>query len=114
MKRQLGVPKPRVVRLGVVTPDAAFVVERTRKGWRDGREQILHQEILGQDAQDRREAVRDRGINTCAAWMQRQERFAKRAQVAFLLEPTPIDDMARVAVEVGVIPQKSTDFIPSC
>jgi len=36
----------------------------------------------------------------------------KGAQVAFLLEPTPIDDMARVAFAGGVMPQKSTDFYP--
>jgi uncharacterized protein (DUF1015 family) len=34
------------------------------------------------------------------------------AQVAFLLDPTPIDDMARVAFSGGVMPQKSTDFYP--
>ena len=34
------------------------------------------------------------------------------AQVAFLLEPTPIDEMARVAFSGGVMPQKSTDFYP--
>jgi uncharacterized protein (DUF1015 family) len=34
------------------------------------------------------------------------------AQVAFLLEPTPIDDMARIAFAGGVMPQKSTDFYP--
>jgi uncharacterized protein (DUF1015 family) len=34
------------------------------------------------------------------------------AQVAFLLEPTPIEDMARIAFAGGVMPQKSTDFYP--
>jgi len=33
-------------------------------------------------------------------------------QIAFLLEPTPIDDMARIAFSGGVMPQKSTDFYP--
>jgi len=33
-------------------------------------------------------------------------------QVAFLLEPTPIDEMARVAFAGGVMPQKATDFYP--
>ena len=36
----------------------------------------------------------------------------KGALLAFLLEPTPIDDMARVAFAGGVMPQKSTDFYP--
>ena len=36
----------------------------------------------------------------------------KGAQVAFLLDPTPMDDMARIAFGGGVMPQKSTDFYP--
>ena len=60
------------------------------------------------------EAVREekyiqyvRGMDAAAA-----EVREKGAQVAFLLEPTPIDDMARVAFGGGVMPQKSTDFYP--
>ncbi len=59
------------------------------------------------------EAVRDekyikyvRGIDAAAAEVQ------AGAQVAFLLEPTPIEDMARIAFAGGVMPQKSTDFYP--
>ena len=48
-----------------------------------------------------------RGIDAAAA-----EVRERGAQVAFLLEPTPIDDMARVAFAGGVMPQKSTDFYP--
>jgi uncharacterized protein (DUF1015 family) len=33
-------------------------------------------------------------------------------QIAFLLEPTGIDDVARIAFGGGVMPQKSTDFYP--
>ena len=62
----------------------------------------------------REEAVREekyiqyvRGMDAAAA-----EVREKGAQVAFLLEPTPIDDMARVAFGGGVMPQKSTDFYP--
>ena len=36
----------------------------------------------------------------------------KGAQAAFLLEPTPIEDMANVAFGGGVMSQKSTDFYP--
>ena len=39
-------------------------------------------------------------------------RQAKGAQVAFLLEPTPVNDMARIAFSGGVMPQKSTDSYP--
>jgi len=34
------------------------------------------------------------------------------AQVAFLLRPTSIEDVARVSFSGGVMPQKSTDFYP--
>ena len=47
-----------------------------------------------------------RGIDAAAAEVEHG------AQVAFLLEPTPIDDMARIAFSGGVMPQKSTDFYP--
>jgi uncharacterized protein (DUF1015 family) len=34
------------------------------------------------------------------------------ARLAFLLEATAIEDVARVAFSGGVMPQKSTDFYP--
>jgi uncharacterized protein (DUF1015 family) len=34
------------------------------------------------------------------------------AQIAFLLEPTSVEDVARIAFSGGVMPQKSTDFYP--
>jgi len=34
------------------------------------------------------------------------------AQVAFLLRPTAIEDVARISFSGGVMPQKSTDFYP--
>jgi uncharacterized protein (DUF1015 family) len=48
-----------------------------------------------------------RGMETAVA-----EVREKGAQAAFVLEPTPIDDMARIAFGGGVMPQKSTDFYP--
>ena len=48
-----------------------------------------------------------RGIDAAVA-----EVREKGAQAAFLLEPTPIEDMARIAFAGGVMPQKSTDFYP--
>ena len=75
---------------------------------------VLHTEILGGLLGISEEAVRDekyityvRGIDAAVA-----EVREKGAQVAFLLEPTPIDDMARIAFAGGVMPQKSTDFYP--
>jgi uncharacterized protein (DUF1015 family) len=48
-----------------------------------------------------------RGIDAAVA-----EVRERGAQIAFLLEPTPIEDMARIAFAGGVMPQKSTDFYP--
>jgi uncharacterized protein (DUF1015 family) len=74
---------------------------------------VLHQDVLGGLLGINEEAVRDerhikyvRGIDAAAA------EVAGGAQVAFLLEPTPIDDMAKIAFAGGVMPQKSTDFYP--
>jgi uncharacterized protein (DUF1015 family) len=74
---------------------------------------VLHHDVLGGLLGVSVEAVRDeryikyvRGIDAAAA------EVAAGAQVAFLLEPTPIEDMARIAFAGGVMPQKSTDFYP--
>ena len=97
----------------MVTASGALLLTRPRK---DGELDVpvLHQEILGEWLGIGEEAVREekyihyvRGIDAAAA-----EVRERGAQVAFLLEPTPIDDMARVAFAGGVMPQKSTDFYP--
>jgi uncharacterized protein (DUF1015 family) len=101
------------VRIGLVAASRAYVLERTR---RDGELDVpvLHAEILGGLLGISEESVRDeryityvRGIDAAVA-----EVREKGAQAAFLLEPTPIDDMARIAFAGGVMPQKSTDFYP--
>jgi uncharacterized protein (DUF1015 family) len=75
---------------------------------------VLHSEVLTGLLEVTDEAVRDeayityvRGADVAVA-----EVREKGAQVAFLLEPTPIEDMARIAFDGGVMPQKSTDFFP--
>ena len=75
---------------------------------------ILHQELLGGLLGINEEAVRNekhikyvRGAEAAIAEVKQ-----KGAQVAFLLDPTPMDDMARIAFGGGVMPQKSTDFYP--
>jgi uncharacterized protein (DUF1015 family) len=113
LKRELSAPKPQSVRIGVVTADAAHLIERPRAaGELDV--PVLHAEVLGGMLGVSEEAVREekyityvRGMDAAIA-----EVREKGAQVAFLLEPTPIGDMARVAFGGGVMPQKSTDFYP--
>jgi uncharacterized protein (DUF1015 family) len=101
------------VHIGLVAASRAYVLERAR---RDGELDVpvLHTEILGGFLGITEEAVRDerhityvRGIESAVA-----EVREKGAQAAFLLEPTPIEEMARIAFAGGVMPQKSTDFYP--
>jgi uncharacterized protein (DUF1015 family) len=101
-----------VVRIGVAMAGGTHWLERPR---REGELDVpvLHQEILGGLLGISEESVRDekyiryvRGAEAAVAEVK------KGAQVAFLLEPTPIDDMARIAFGGGVMPQKSTDFYP--
>jgi uncharacterized protein (DUF1015 family) len=75
---------------------------------------VLHHDVLGGLLGISEEAVRDekyikyvRGIDAAAAEVEQHG-----ADVAFLLEPTPIEEMARIAFAGGVMPQKSTDFYP--
>ena len=113
LKRELSMPARESVRIGVVSYAEIALLTRPRKeGELDV--PVLHQEILGKWLGISEEAVREekyiqyvRGIDAAVA-----EVREKGAPVAFLLEPTPIDDMARVAFEGGVMPQKSTDFYP--
>jgi uncharacterized protein (DUF1015 family) len=101
------------VRIGLVAASRAYVLERERhEGELDV--PVLHTEILGGLLGISEESVRDeryityvRGIDAAVA-----EVREKGAQAAFLLEPTPIEEMARIAFAGGVMPQKSTDFYP--
>ncbi len=106
-------PEPSRVRIGVLTANRRVTLERPRQ---DGELDvpILHRELLAGGLGIGEEAVRDekhiryvRGIDAAAA-----EVSEHGAQVAFLLEATPIEDMARIAFAGGVMPQKSTDFYP--
>jgi uncharacterized protein (DUF1015 family) len=108
-----GGASPDTVRIGLVAASRAYVLERDR---RDGELDVpvLHTEILGGLLGISEEAVRDerhityvRGVDAAVA-----EVREKGAQAAFLLEPTPIEEMARIAFAGGVMPQKSTDFYP--
>jgi len=75
---------------------------------------ILHEHLLGGALGIGEDAVREekhiryvRGLEPAVTAVE-----TGAAQVAFLLEPTPIGEMARIAFSGGVMPQKSTDFYP--
>ncbi len=113
LKQEMASPAPQSVRFGVVTAKYALLLSRLRKeGELDV--PVLHREILDKWLGIGEEAVRDekyiqyvRGMDAAAA-----EVRDHGAQMSFLLDPTPIDDMGRVAFASGVMPQKSTDFYP--
>jgi uncharacterized protein (DUF1015 family) len=112
LKHRLAASDPKLVQIGVLAEGEARLMQRARKeGQLDV--PVLHHDVLGGLLGVSEEAVRDeryikyvRGIDAAAA------EVAAGAQVAFLLEPTPIEDMARIAFAGGVMPQKSTDFYP--
>jgi len=113
LKHELGEPTPQSVRIGVVAKEGVWVLSRPRaEGELDV--PVLHHEILSGWLGIDEEAVREernisyiRGIDAAMAEVREHG-----AQAAFLMEPTPIHDMARIAFSGGVMPQKSTDFYP--
>jgi uncharacterized protein (DUF1015 family) len=75
---------------------------------------VLHKMLLGGVLGISEEAVRAeknlhymRGLDKAIEAARRGE-----AQIAFLLRPTSIEDVARISFSGGVMPQKSTDFYP--
>jgi uncharacterized protein (DUF1015 family) len=104
---------PTLVRIGMVTASGANLLTRPRVA-HELDVPVLHSEVLTGLLGVTEEAVRDESYITYFRGMDMAiaEVREKDAQVAFLLEPTPIEDMARIAFDGGVMPQKSTDFFP--
>ena len=75
---------------------------------------VLHERLLAKALGIGEEAVRDethlryiRGLDAAIA-----EARGGAAQIAFLLRPTSIEQVADTSFSGGVMPQKSTDFYP--
>jgi uncharacterized protein (DUF1015 family) len=75
---------------------------------------VLHERLLAKALGIGEEAVRDekhlryvRGIDAAL-----EEARKGAAQIAFLLKPTSVDQVAKTSFAGGVMPQKSTDFYP--
>ena len=88
------------------------LTERDARGELDVR--ILHERLLGKVLGIGEEAVRDekhlryiRGIDAAV-----EEARKGTAQIAFLLKPTSVQQVADTSFGGGVMPQKSTDFYP--
>jgi uncharacterized protein (DUF1015 family) len=106
---------PGKVCIGIVASGSSnlYVIERDRApGELDVR--VLHDRLLSGFLGISEESVRDekhlkyiRGIEPAV-----QEVRQGGAQIAFLLQPTPIEQVGEVSFGGGVMPQKSTDFYP--
>jgi uncharacterized protein (DUF1015 family) len=75
---------------------------------------VLHRRLIGGVLGIGEEAVREernlryvRGLDTAIELVR-----SGSAQMAFLLKPTPIEEVADISFSGGVMPQKSTDFYP--
>jgi len=113
LKRALAKPDKALVRIGIVTVAGQHLLERPRA---DGELDVpvLHKDILGgllgiseEDVKAEKHIQYVRGVDAAVAEVRQGD-----AEVAFILEATPIEDMARIAFAGGVMPQKSTDFYP--
>jgi uncharacterized protein (DUF1015 family) len=113
LKQVFRSPAPDRIRIGLALASGEIrLYERDRKaGELDVR--VLHEELLGGMLGISEEAVREqkhieyvRGLDAACA------RVREGAQMAFLLEPVTIQQVADVAFSGGVMPQKSTDFYP--
>ena len=101
------------VTIGAAIGNQLFLLEsKAPAGELDVR--VLHERLLGKALGIGEEAVRDekhlryiRGIEAAV-----EEAKKGTAQIAFLLKPTSVDQVAETSFAGGVMPQKSTDFYP--
>jgi uncharacterized protein (DUF1015 family) len=102
------------LRIGIAAQGSAkfFVLERSRTD-KDLDVRVLHDGLLRDTLGIGDEAVRDekhikyvRGVEAAV------DEVKNGAQVAFLLQPTSVDQVANTSFAGGVMPQKSTDFYP--
>jgi uncharacterized protein (DUF1015 family) len=99
--------------IGAAIGSRLFLLEdRAARGALDVK--VLHEGLLGKALGIGEEAVRDekhlryiRGLDRAV-----EEARAGSAQIAFLLKPTSIEQVAAMSFAGGVMPQKSTDFYP--
>ncbi len=107
-------PHPGELRLGVAAAPGRLHILRAAREPGQLDVTFLHERILRGLAGIGEEEVRHekriryvRGADAALA-----EVRAGKTKLAFLLEPTSVQDVARVAFSGGVMPQKSTDFYP--
>lgn len=108
------VPAPGRIRIGLAfrSGDVALYERDRKPGELDVG--VLHEELLARQLGIGEEAVREeknleyvRGLESAYSKVR-----DGAAEIAFLLEPTTIEQVSGVAFSGGVMPQKSTDFYP--
>jgi uncharacterized protein (DUF1015 family) len=99
--------------LALAVPDRLYLVEAAR-GPREPDVAVLHQRLLAGLLGIGEEAVREerhlryvRGLDAAIEAVR-----SGAAQMAFLLKPAPVEEVAEISFSGGVMPQKSTDFYP--
>jgi uncharacterized protein (DUF1015 family) len=108
-------PHPGAIRMGVLfggTGEVHLLEKDRAPGELDV--PVLHDLLLHQALGIDEEAVREqrhihyvRGVDAAV-----EEVRSGKAQAAFLLEPTSVEQVASISFGGGVMPQKSTDFFP--
>lgn len=98
--------------IGAAVGSRLYLLEARGSGELDVR--VLHERLLGKALGISDEAVREekhiryiRGLDAAL-----EEARNGSAQIAFLLKPTSIEQVATTSFAGGVMPQKSTDFYP--
>jgi uncharacterized protein (DUF1015 family) len=111
--RQAWADRPSRSIIGAASGSRLFMLE-AREGENLLDVRVLHERILAKALGIGEDAVRDerhlrymRGIDPAVA-----EARSGAAQIAFLLKPTSIQQVADISFSGGVMPQKSTDFYP--
>jgi uncharacterized protein (DUF1015 family) len=105
--------RPNAIIIGAAMGTRLYLLEaRENRGALDVK--VLHEQLLGKALGIGEEAVRDekhlryiRGLDAAL-----DEARAGTVQIAFLLKPTSIEQVAETSFGGGVMPQKSTDFYP--
>lgn len=115
LKHRLAAPAPKKIRIGVAlagTPKIHLLETDRAEGALDVR--LLHEVLLDRILGIGEEAVREqkylryvRGLDAAVEQVR-----DGAAQIAFLLEPTTVEQVAGISLSGGVMPQKSTDFYP--
>jgi uncharacterized protein (DUF1015 family) len=97
--------------IGAAMGDRLFIIETDPK---DLDIQVLHERVLGGVLGIGEEAVKDEKHVRYIRGLEPALDAARQgaAQIAFLLKPVAVDQVAEVSFAGSVMPQKSTDFYP--